>query len=82
VEDRLRVAKAGAVREYLDYDPTGLPLFRPTQTLTNGTMTAAVGTCCEGKSATLTAPVSTGCMPTATRSVGVHLLKGGTRMRP
>jgi len=87
VEDRLRMAKAGTVREYLDYDPTGLPLFRVTQVLTAaGVVTAATGTWYVGKSATLTAPVGTSCTgvasctPTATPTVGVHLLMGGTRI--
>jgi hypothetical protein len=78
VQDQLRqVRTAGAVSEVIDYDPTGLPLFR---------RVGGVGTWYVGKMATVTATVSatcTGaasCVPTTTPAVAVHLLLGGTRI--
>ena len=72
-----QVRTAGAVSEVIDYDPTGLPLFR---------RVGSVGTWYVGKMATVTATVSatcTGavsCVPTTTPAVAVHLLLGGTRL--
>jgi hypothetical protein len=78
VQDQLRqVRTAGAVSEVIDYDPTGLPLFR---------RVGGVGTWYVGKMATVTATVSTTCtgaatcLPTTTPAVAVHLLLGGTRL--
>jgi RHS repeat-associated protein len=86
VQDQLRqVRTAGSVSEVIDYDPTGLPLFRRVGT---------VGTWYVGKLATVTATVNGTCMgaaacgatitpaitTTSTPAVAVHLLLGGTRI--
>ena len=86
VQDQLRqVRTAGAVSEVLDYDPTGLLLFRRVGTVGTwyvgkmATVTATVSTTCLGAAAcgaSITPPITT----TATPAVAVHLLLGGTRI--
>jgi RHS repeat-associated protein len=74
---RARVAGTSQVVEVIDYDPTGLPLFR---------RVGSVGTWFVGKMATVTATVSTSCLgaatctPLDTPKVAVHLLLGGNRI--
>ena len=86
MEDQLRqVRTAGAVSEVIDYDPTGLPLFRRVGSVGTwyvgkmGTVTATVSGTCTGAAAcgaTITPAITT----TTTPAVAVHLLLGGTRI--
>jgi hypothetical protein len=79
VQDQLTQARvSGGATEYLEYDPSGLPLFRKVGTKgtwyigTNATVTADVPSTCTG---------TLSCLPIAgTERVGVHVQLGGTRV--
>jgi hypothetical protein len=76
--DQLTQARAAGVdTEYLEYDPSGLPLFRKVGTKgtwyigTSATVTAEVSSACTGTAS---------CTPTTTPGASVHVLLGGTRI--
>jgi RHS repeat-associated protein len=79
VQDQLTQARVSTgATEYLEYDPSGLPLFRKVGTKgtwyigTNATVTADVSSTCTGTAS---------CLPIAgTERVGVHVQLGGTRV--